>query len=113
MAQSSADMLRQVIDYNFWMRDRVLGRLPFLPVAFYFAAAELDHGNIHRTLVHILQDEITCRVTMQGLPNKRDIKLEDAELLKAAWLEEEARWRELMADLSDDDVARPISYDAG
>jgi len=113
MAQSSADMLRSMIDYNFWVRDRVLGRLPFLPVAFYFAAAELDHGNMHRTLVHILQDEIVCRRTIQGLPAGRDIKIEDAQQLERAWREEEARWRELAAGLTDDDATRPISYDAG
>ena len=113
MAQSSAEMLRSFIDYNYWARDRLLARLLFLPTAFYFAPAELDHGSIHRTLVHALQAEINWRLRIQGQPLKPEIKVEDAEQLKQAWLKEEALWRDLVAGLTDEDAGREVTYQAG
>lgn len=112
MPQSSADMLRAMIDYNYWARDRLLARLPFLPAAFYFAPAELDHGSIHRTLLHALQAEINWRLRIQGLPLGPEIKVEDASQLRQVWLEEETHWRELAAGLSDDEAGREVTYEA-
>ncbi|HLF77843.1 MAG TPA: DinB family protein [Dehalococcoidia bacterium] len=105
----SLTMVHEMLDYPYWVRDRVLRRLEGMPVEVYLGDAGLDHGSIHRTLLHHLRAENNwrCRIEGQALSETKAAGLRE---LGEAWRAEEARWRALIGQLSETDLERPVTY---
>jgi uncharacterized damage-inducible protein DinB len=102
-------MIREMLDYPHWVRDRLLTRLEGMAADLYLGDAGLDHGSIHRTLRHHLRAEHNWRCRIEGLP-VRDLEAADLRELRLAWSTEEAGWRALVGALSESDLTRPVTY---
>jgi uncharacterized damage-inducible protein DinB len=105
----SVTMVHEMIEYPYWVRDRVLKRLDGMPAEVYLGDAGLDHGSIHRTLLHHLQAENNWHCRIEGLP-LRELQAPGLRELGTAWRAEEARWRVLVAGLTDENLERPVTY---
>src|SRR5262245_21891381 len=102
-------VLREMLDYRCWLRDRVLDRLEAVSPDVYLGDAALVHGSIRRTRLHHLRSEHNWRCRIQGLP-LHELEAESLAGLRDAWKVEEASWRALIGSLSEADLTRPVRY---
>lgn len=106
-----------LIDYLYWMRDRVLETAAGLEPTKFMETPRLHGRDLRATLAHELDVEMSWRGKLQGLPIEQwgpaaEIKPEQFESvaeLRAAWAGHEARTREWLATLSPADLEMPTS----
>src|SRR5262245_52885547 len=108
-----------LIDYLYWMRDRVLDVAAMLGDAeFASGPGPRLHGrDLRATLAHELDVEMSWRGKLQGLPIEQwgpaaEIKPEQfasVSELRAAWADHERRTRDWLATLSPADFDAPTS----
>ena len=106
-----------LVDYLYWMRDRVLEAAAALDDAEFLATPRMHDRDLRATLAHELDVEMSWRGKLQGLPVDQwgpaaEIKAEQfASLaeLRAAWADHERRTRAWLATLSPSDLETPTS----
>jgi uncharacterized damage-inducible protein DinB len=109
--------------YNRWANDRVLERATALPDRDYFASVPgLSFDTLHATLTHIFVAEAVwlgrweLRPLTGHLADARhmdrivEAEVSTAEILLNRWRAVEADQHEFLARLTDEDVARRVSY---
>ena len=106
-----------LVDYLYWMRDRVLEAAAALDDAEFLATPRMHDRDLRATLAHELDVEMSWRGKLQGLPIEQwgpaaEIKAEQfsnlAEL-RATWADHERRTRAWLATLSPSDLETPTS----
>ena len=106
-----------LVDYLYWMRDRVLEAAAALDDAEFLSTPRMHDRDLRATLAHELDVEMSWRGKLQGLPIEQwgpaaEIKPEqfaDLAELRAAWAGHEARTRAWLATLSEADLEAPTS----
>ena len=110
---ASLDVFRDLINYTYWGRDRILRAADSLTPEQRSAAIWLDHGSILSTLVHQLSSEVLIRQRCEGSNPPRPLDETDVptyDALKQLWLDQEAALRHLVDGLSGEDLERPVVY---
>jgi uncharacterized damage-inducible protein DinB len=108
-----AAYFRLLYDYNFWANARVLGAASAASEEEFIAPAGLTYGSVRGTLVHVLSPEITWLARWGGesptrLLAEADVPTLDA--LRQRWAQNDETLRAFLTALSDDDVAREVTY---
>jgi uncharacterized damage-inducible protein DinB len=109
----SLSLFRELVDYTYWGRDRILKAAEGLTPEQLKAKTWLDHESIQSTLLHQMASEILMRERWEGanptrLLDERDIQTYEA--LKERWLQQEAAVRRFVDGLSEADLIRPVEY---
>lgn len=103
-----------LFDYNYWANARILGAARALDPARFTAPAELSHGSVRATLVHLLAAETLWRQRCQeGRSPSTMLGEEEVPTLpaiEARWAEEEQRMRTWVASLDDNVLAARVTY---
>jgi uncharacterized damage-inducible protein DinB len=110
---TSLAVFRELVDYTYWGRDRILKAADSLSSGQLTAKTWLDHGSIQGTLVHQLASEILMRQRWEGsnptrLLDETDIQTYAA--LKELWLKQEAAVLRFVESIDEQDLARPVEY---
>ncbi len=118
-----ANYFRLLLDYNRWANHEILNRAGAADEPDYFAIAEgLSFGSLHATLVHILVSEMVWIARWEGdsqpdrLSDARkatelaESEIPDFESLSKFWRESEDRLIRFSLGLTDDIVAKNVSY---
>jgi uncharacterized damage-inducible protein DinB len=115
-------IIEPLFDYLYWRRDRCLGRAAELPPEAFISGADAASRDLRSTLVHELDVEWSWRIRLQGRPPEdwaedKTLLPEDyptVEGLRVHWDRDEVEMRAWIAQLSDDDLDRPVgTSDAG
>lgn len=112
-----APLIPFLIDYRYWMRDRVLEAAAALDDDAFLATPRMHGRDLRATLAHELDVEMSWRGKLQGLPIEHwgpaaEIKAEQFENLAAlgtAWRAHETAMRSWLATLSPDALAAPTT----
>lgn len=109
----TANDLRQLLDYHYWARDRVLDAVQLLDTSAYTAPRESSFSSIRDTLAHTYLAESAWYSRWQGhspagLPALDQFR--DVASLSIAWQETEQKIRDFVRPMSDADVTRVIVY---
>jgi uncharacterized damage-inducible protein DinB len=118
-----AAFFRKLFAYNRWANDRVLERAIALPEVDYFANVPgLSFETLHATLAHIFVAEAVWLGRWESRPltghladGRRMNRIVEAEvptleILVERWQAVESDRHEFIARLTDEEVARPVSY---
>ena len=107
------EALRNLLDYHYWARDRLLDALdPLTPDQFRRDLGS-SFGSIRSTLVHVLSAEwIWCSRWLGEVPSCHldATDLNTVQDVRARWVEEEARVRHFVDQLGAEGVVRVIEY---
>jgi uncharacterized damage-inducible protein DinB len=110
----SNDMLNQV-EFMYWLRDRALAKAGELTGPEFIDPATVAYRDLRSTLVHEFDVERSWRLRLQGAPRDAwDVTLEasdyaDVASLADAWQQDEAEALEWLAELTDNDLAAPVT----
>jgi len=108
-----ADILT-LFDYNYWASARILRVTLQVTPQEFIATNTSSHGSLRGTLAHALFAETIWRRRLQGeemptgLPQATDFPTPQA--LQEAFLAEEARMRDWLSGLNDDDLHKIAHY---
>jgi uncharacterized damage-inducible protein DinB len=106
--------LHFLYDYNYWARDRLLGKAKTLSLQQFLAPTALDHGSIRNILAHILSAEwIWRRRCQEGDSPTKLLSFKDFQSvtdLQRRWQEEEALMRGYLSALAGADLSQAITY---
>jgi uncharacterized damage-inducible protein DinB len=106
--------IETLFGYNYWSNDRVLDAAGRLRKASFIAPAELSHGSVQATLVHVLSVEWVWRSRCQrGISPTSMLKPSDfptVAALRARWQEEEKAMRAYLETIGDEDLNRKVDY---
>ncbi|HET8785946.1 MAG TPA: DinB family protein [Candidatus Limnocylindrales bacterium] len=113
----AAPLIPFLVDYLFWLRDRVLETAAALDDATFLATPRMHGRDLRATLAHEMDVEMSWRGKLQGLPIERwgpaaEIKPERFSTLAelaAAWREEERMTRDWLATLTPADLDAPTT----
>lgn len=107
-------ILRRLLDYNQYMNRRLWERC-ILPLTEeqYQAHSDYSSGSVHRQMVHTMAVEELWLARAQGtnpeaLPKAREFAGRAA--VRARWDALEARWREYLNTLNEEDLACEVEY---
>lgn len=107
-----ADMLL-FYDYNYWATGRILDAATGITEVQFSAPARFPYGGLRGTLTHVLGAEVNWRARWQGsapLHRPQEAEFPTVAALTAAWRADEASMRAFLANLTDDDLLRPLRY---
>ena len=113
MDQLRLSFFRELFDYTYWGRDRILAAAAVLTPDQRTAPTWLDHGSIHGTLVHQYASEVLMRKRWEGLAPTRLLDEADIptfDVLQERWQEQEIGVRQFLDGLDDAGLARPVRY---
>ena len=101
-------------NYNYWANARILAATAKVPAAQFTAPAQVSHGSLRGTLVHILSAEWMWRKRCQERVSPAAM-LAEAEFptlatLQTHWQAEEQAMRSFLTGLHDEDLAQVVSY---
>lgn len=103
-----------MIDYNEWANNKVLAASHKIPAEALYAPRQCSFGSLMGTLVHIYAAERAWRLRLQdGISPKKLAGITDfatIDALEAAWLTETALTREFIAQLTNEDLDRWVTY---
>jgi uncharacterized damage-inducible protein DinB len=113
----AAPLIPFLVDYLYWLRDRVLERAAELDDATFLATPRMHGRDLRATLAHEMDVEMSWRGKLQGLPIAQwgpdaEIKPErfaNLAELAAAWREDERVAREWLSALGPADLDEPTS----
>ncbi len=109
--------IQLLCDYNYWANRLILARAAELSEQQRLQSASFPFGNLHETLVHILDAEYVWRTICTH--NRFDGRLVDKESfptlesLTIYWQKEESDMRAFLNSLSDKDMNKVVRYQAG
>ena len=101
--------------YLYWIRDQALARAAELAPGAFMDRSPSDYRDLRSTLVHELDVERSWRLRLQGAPNDVwDVTLQSADYPDVAtladhWQRDEADMLAWLAELTDADVAAPVT----
>jgi uncharacterized damage-inducible protein DinB len=107
------ECLRDLYDYAYAARDRVLAEAARLDDAELKRPGRLSYGTLLGTLVHTLAGEVIWLARWQGESPGRLLAEEDLpslDALRRRWSEEETKMRAFLASLDDATLERPLAY---
>jgi len=107
----------QLIDYLYWMRDRVLEQAAALEPETFQASPVVGHRDLRQTLAHELDVEMSWRGKLRGQPRstwgpEAEVKPEwfpSVALLADYWHGDEAQTMAWIGGLSAGDLAAPVT----
>jgi uncharacterized damage-inducible protein DinB len=105
--------LRELIEYHYWARDRVLDAVTPLTPEQYDRHLSSSFPSIRATLVHTYSAEWVWHSRWEGRSPSAPLASDmfpDVPSLRLAWVEHEGRMRALLASLGDADLARRFDY---
>jgi uncharacterized damage-inducible protein DinB len=105
--------LADLVDYNYWARDRVLAALEPLTDAQFDQPAGGSFGSIRKTLVHMYGAEWVWLQRWKGSSPAALAgadSLTDLRVIRSAWTEVERELRAHVAGLDDDAINRVTEY---
>jgi uncharacterized damage-inducible protein DinB len=101
-------------DYNYWANRQVLEASEKVSFEQFVAPAQVSHGSLRGSLVHVFGAEVVWRLRCeQGLsPSALPAESEftSLELLRRRWREEEKAMRAYLGSLNEADLDRPVEY---
>ena len=109
----TADDIRQLLDYHYWARDRVIEAVRPLTLSAFTAPRDSSFSSIRDTLAHTYLAEWAWYSRWQGHSPTAFPALDqfaDVESLSSAWHDTEQQLRAFVQPMSDRDVTRVISY---
>jgi uncharacterized damage-inducible protein DinB len=104
---------RQLLDYHYWARDRVLEAVGQLDAAAFTAPRQSSFSSIRDTLAHTYLAEWAWYSRWQGQSPTSFPPLDqfaDVAALTSAWRGTEQHMRAFVEPMSDADLARVIAY---
>ena len=101
---------RVLIDYIYWMRDRILESVARLPAHEFLSARAITTRDLRATLVHELDVEWSWRERLRdgSFPDTEDLNPDDymtLSVLRAHWRRDEEQMRAWAESLTDDALA--------
>ena len=107
--------IRTLFAYNRWSNARILDAAARLTDEQFRAPGALPHGGLRGTLAHTLFAEWVWRMRWQGTPPHQAFRFGPGEfptlpVLRARWVEEEARLTELLDGLTEERLHAAIEY---
>ena len=109
----NADYFRTLYDWRYWARDRVLTAAGDLTEEDYARPNGFTYGNVRGILTHTLGSEILwCARVLGEMPRGllTQEELPTVTALRALWEEEERKMRAFLAQLTDQDVEKSVSF---
>ena len=109
----TATDIRQLLDYHYWARDRVLDAVRLLDIGAFTAPRESSFSSIRDTLAHTYLAEWAWYSRWQGHSPSAFPPLDQfagVESLSTAWQETEQKVRAFVEPMSDAEIARVIPY---
>lgn len=104
-----------LFEYLYWIRDRALARAADLAPGEFVDSATVAYRDLRATLVHELDVERSWRLRLRGQPaDVWDITLDaadypDVATLAGQWQADEAESLAWLADLTEDELAAPVT----
>jgi uncharacterized damage-inducible protein DinB len=112
MAVTPAD-LRELVDYNYWARDRTIDAVGTLTPEQYSRAMGNSFASIRETLAHVYSAEWVWLSRWQGVSPTAPLSADqwpDLPSLVASWRELEAKIRAVVGGVDDAGIGRVIEY---
>ena len=109
----TGDDLRQLVDYNYWARDRVLGAVAALTAEQFTRPLGSSFSSVRDTLVHAHSAEWVWHQRCVGQSPAKALAPEDVPdlaTLTAAWRDTEVQWRGYAGGLDAEGHLREIEY---
>ena len=107
------DMLL-LYEYNYWANARVLNAAARVSKSQFVAPAQVSHGSLRGTLIHILSAEWVWRMRCQERVSPSTLlsekELPTLEILCSRWQAEEQAMRSFLMGLSDEELAGTVQY---
>ena len=110
---TSATDLRTQYDYNNWANEKLLAVVSQLTPEEFTQPVSGSYGSIRNTLVHILSAEWGWLDRCGGHPRGPALQAADYPNLTSLltrWQEVESHRKAFLANLTDDDLLRPITF---
>jgi uncharacterized damage-inducible protein DinB len=107
------DDLRQMLDYHYWARDRVLDAAGRLSPEELTRNLGGSFSSVRDTLAHVYAAErVWCSRWLGASPGSLDPgdAFGDVGALRRAWLEHEARMRSVLETFGEDGAERVVEY---
>jgi uncharacterized damage-inducible protein DinB len=108
------DQLMQLYEYNCWANHRILAATGEVSRKLYSARADVSHGSLRGTLVHILAAEWVWRQRCQeGLSPAsllRESEFPNLMKLRSFWEGEEESMRAYLSNLKDEAFDQAVKY---
>jgi uncharacterized damage-inducible protein DinB len=109
-----ADVL-VLFDYMYWANWRLLDLADRLSTAEFVASSAVTTRGLRATLVHELDVEWSWRLRLRGVSEEDEGELRpedypDVATLRAHWQRDETEMREWLAELTDEQLAKPVSW---
>lgn len=104
-----------LVDYLYWLRDRILSSAAMLPAETFRSTGGTTSRDLRSTLVHELDIEAGWRERLRGAPREdweRELDpdaFNTADALIDEWRRDEARTREWINGLTDQDLIAPAT----
>jgi uncharacterized damage-inducible protein DinB len=112
----TVDDLTTLFDYSYWANGRLSGVLSQLAPAQFTHPVAGSYGSIRNTMVHMLSAEWGWLERCGGTPRGPALEAQDyptVESLFDRWKYVEARVREFLSTLQDEDLERPVEFAIG
>lgn len=101
-------------EYNYWANARVLAAADHVNTEQLTAPADVSHGSLHSTLVHILSAEWMWRMRCRGVfPSAMlpEDEFPTLDAVRARWQAEEEAMRSFLQGLSsDEELGQTVEY---
>lgn len=108
------DQLTQLYEYNCWANHRILQTAGEISKRLYTARADVSHGSLRGTLVHVLAAEwiwrLRCQEGVSPPSLLRESKFPTLTELRPFWGEEEEKMRAYLGNLKESALLQPIRY---
>lgn len=107
------DDLRNLIDYHYWARDRVLDAVAAITPEQFARPMGNSFSSVRDTVAHICAAERIWITRLKGdtpLGPQNPDRLPDFDAARKEWAELESEMREQLARLGPEAVERPITY---
>jgi uncharacterized damage-inducible protein DinB len=107
--------IKQLFDYLYWRRDRVLARAAELPPAAFESSPEVASRDLRGTLVHELDVERSWRLRLQGASEAdwdqtlQDVDYPTVQVIREDWGRDETGMRDWIAGMTEADLAAPVT----
>ena len=105
--------LRELVDYNYWARDRIFVAVAVLTPEQYTRAMGNSFSSIRETLVHVYSAEWVWLSRWQGVSPTSPLSADqwpDLPSLVTSWSELEAKIRSVVGGVSEAGVGEVIEY---
>jgi len=109
----TANDVRQLLDYHYWARDRVIEAVRRVDLTTFTAPRDSSFSSIRDTLAHTYLAEWAWYSRWQGKSPSAFPALDqfaDVESLSTAWQDTEQKVRAFVQPMSDHDVMRVVAY---